>query len=185
MTTELSGEKYLTLSMVIPLIRGPKFTLGNIKPKTNPRQSLKTALSNSVSRRLGSLEGDKTSSKSTFIDPRLKKTAFGLMENANKVQKWIEEELCAMISENTNEDLINNVTIQHDDTSIQEQTSSLWKHFDTKVAQVKTTATPSIMVTLMMHQCLEVLHLERTKNPLKFWKKYKQTFPELYKISLK
>lgn len=77
----------------------------------------------------------------------MKKTAFGLEENANQVQKWIEEELCAMLSENKNEDLINNITISHDDTSIQDQTSSLWKHFDTKVAQVKTTATPSVMVT--------------------------------------
>lgn len=115
----------------------------------------------------------------------MKKTAFGLEENANQVQKWIEEELCAMLSENKNEDLINNVTISHDDTSIQDQTSSLWKHFDTKVAQVKTTATPSVMVTLMMRQYLEMPHLERTKHPLEFWKKYKQTFPELYEISLK
>lgn len=107
------------------------------------------------------------------------------MENANKVQKWIEEELCAMISENTNEDQINNVTIPYDDTSIQDQTSSLWKYFDTKLAQVKTTATPSVMVTLMMRQYLEMPHLERTKNPLEFWKKYKLTFPDLYKISMK
>jgi len=61
----------------------------------------------------------------------------------------------------------------------------LWKHFDTKVAQVKTTATPSVMVTLMMHQYLETPHLERTRNTLEFRKKYKQKFPELYKISLK
>lgn len=133
---------------------------------------------------MGSLEGDKTSSKSTFIDPRLKKTAFGFMENANKVQKLIEEELCAMVSEN-NKDLINNVTIPYGNTSIQDQTSSLWKHFDTKLAQVKTTATPSVMVTLMMRQYLEMPHLERTKNPLEFWKKYKLTFPQLYKISMK
>lgn len=44
MTTELSGEKYQTLSMVIPLIRGLQFTLGNIKLKTNSGQLLKTAL---------------------------------------------------------------------------------------------------------------------------------------------
>jgi len=165
MTTELSGEKYPTLSMVIPLIRGLQFTLGNIKPKTDSGQLLKTALSNSISRRFGSFEGDKTSSKSTFIDLRLKKTAFGLIENADRVQKWIEEELGTMISENTN-DLINNETIPCDDTSIQDLSRSLWQHFDTKLAQVKTTATPSVMVTLMMRQYLEIPHMEKTKNPL-------------------
>lgn len=89
-----------------------------------------------------------------------------------------------MISENTN-DLINNVTIPCDDTSIQDQSSSLWQHFDTKLVQVKTTATPSVMVTLVMRQYLEMPHLERTKNPLEFWKKYKLTILELYKISIK
>ncbi|CAI6373848.1 unnamed protein product [Macrosiphum euphorbiae] len=56
MTTVLSGEKYPTLSMVIPLIRGLQFTIGNIKPKTNSGRLLKTSLSNSVSRCLGSLQ---------------------------------------------------------------------------------------------------------------------------------
>ncbi|KAF0702725.1 zinc finger BED domain-containing protein 1-like [Aphis craccivora] len=37
----------------------------------------------------------------------------------------------------------------------------------------------------MMRQYLEMPHLERIKHPLEFWKKYKQTFPELYKINLK
>jgi len=40
--------------------------------KTATGQTLKTTLLNAVSRRLGSLEGNKIVTKSTFIDPRLK-----------------------------------------------------------------------------------------------------------------
>jgi hypothetical protein len=34
LTTELSGEKYTTMSMIIPLIRGLQLALNNIKPIT-------------------------------------------------------------------------------------------------------------------------------------------------------
>jgi len=46
---------------------------------------------------LGNLERDKIVAKSTFLDPRLKKTAFGLQENADNAHKWICEELTNMI----------------------------------------------------------------------------------------
>lgn len=48
--------------------------------------------------------------------------------------------------------------------------------------QVKTTLTPGVTVTLMLCQYLEMLHLEKTKNPLEFWNQHKQTFPELYNL---
>jgi len=102
MTTELSGQTYPTLSMVIPLLRGLQYTIGKRTPKTAIGQILKTTLLNAVSRRLGSLEGNKIVAKSTFIDPRFKKTAFGLTENASNVQKWICDELCAITSEPDN-----------------------------------------------------------------------------------
>ena len=37
----------------------------------------------------------------------------------------------------------------------------------------------------MLRQYLEIPHLERTKSPLIFWQQYKQTFPEMYKLSIK
>jgi len=51
----------------------------------------------------------------------------------------------------------------------QEQSSSLWQQFYSKLAQAKTTITPSVMITLMLRQYLEIPHLERTKNLLIFW----------------
>jgi len=48
---------------------------------------------NVVGRRLGNLEKDKIVAKSTLSNPRLKKTAFGLQENADNAHKCICEEL--------------------------------------------------------------------------------------------
>lgn len=74
---------------------------------------------------MGILEKNKIVAKATFLDPRFKKTAFGLLENASNAQKWVSEELKMMISTTEMENEINT-------------TESLWKHFDNKVAQVKT-----------------------------------------------
>lgn len=113
----------------------------------------------------------------------LKKNAFGLTENASNVQKWICDELCAITSEPDN---LNTTTASANiNAHKQEQSNSLWQQFDSKVLQVKTTITPSVMSTLMLRQYLDIPHLERTKNPLEYWQQYKQTFPEMYKLSLK
>jgi hypothetical protein len=91
MTTELSGENYPTLSLVIPLIRGLQHTVRNKRPETDAGILLKNSLVAIVTRPLGSLEKDKIVSKSTLLDPKFKKTAFGLTDNADNAKKWLVE----------------------------------------------------------------------------------------------
>jgi hypothetical protein len=62
LTTELSGEKYTTMSMIIPLIRGLQLALNNIKPITPIGKKLQQDLRNTISRRFSSLEVSKISS---------------------------------------------------------------------------------------------------------------------------
>ncbi|CAH1958581.1 unnamed protein product [Acanthoscelides obtectus] len=65
-----TGEKYLTMSSVIPLVRGLQFTLKNMNPETEVGVWLRSKLLDTVSRRLGVLESNKIVAKSTFLDPR-------------------------------------------------------------------------------------------------------------------
>lgn len=99
--------------------------------QTATGQILKTTLLNAVSRRLGSLEGNKIIAKSTLIDPRFKKTAFGPTENASNVQKWICDELGAITSE---PDHLNTTTASADiNAHEQKQSNSLRQQFDSKL----------------------------------------------------
>lgn len=183
MTLELSGEKYPTLSLVIPLIRGLQFMVKNIKPETDAGILLQNSLLDIVTRRLEILEKNKIVAKSTFLDPRFKKTAFGLVDNAENTQKWIIEELTSIICLN-NEDY-NNITETSAPATLTESSNSLWEHFDTKLSEVRSVINPEVNATLIVRQYNEISHLQRGKNCLDFWKQHKHTFPELYKLQLK
>ncbi|KAL4126619.1 hypothetical protein QTP88_010831 [Uroleucon formosanum] len=87
MTAELSGENYVTISSIIPLIRGLQHIFKNVPIENTIGEAFKNILIDVVSRRLGNLETNKIVAKAIFLDPRFKKTAFGLLENANNAQK--------------------------------------------------------------------------------------------------
>lgn len=177
MTVELSGEHYPTLSIVIPLIRGLQYTLRNKTTTTAAGTLLKKTAIDVLVRRLGILESNKIVAKATFLDPRFKKTGFGLVDNANNTEKWITDEINS-IMRNTQENETSNMPINR-------EPSLLWEHFDSKVSQIRTTLSTGISASLLIRQYLEMPYLNRTKNPLDFWKQHKNTFPELYSLQLK
>ncbi|CAH0561740.1 unnamed protein product [Brassicogethes aeneus] len=98
LTTILSGEKYPSLSLNIPLIRGSQYTLKNFIHQTDVGEKLKQTLLETVKRRLGGFESNKIVAKACFLDPRFKKIAFGSEDNANNKQKCVVEEMTQLIS---------------------------------------------------------------------------------------
>ncbi|XP_072400487.1 E3 SUMO-protein ligase ZBED1-like [Diabrotica undecimpunctata] len=83
MTEEMSGQKYPTLSMVIPLLRSIQHALRSINTYTDVGLLLKTQLIEVISERFTGWEVNKIVAKSTFLDPRFMNTSFGLAENAD------------------------------------------------------------------------------------------------------
>jgi hypothetical protein len=69
--------------------------------------------------------------------------------------------------------------------SINVESNVLWKQFDTKVSQIRSTLSTGITASLIIRQYLEMPYLNRKQSPLDFWKKNKNTFPELYMLQMK
>jgi len=67
---------------------------------------------------------NKIVAKATFLDPRFKKTAFELLENANNVQKWISDELTPIICANNDIDNTEVNRIQSTTTASTSNTSN-------------------------------------------------------------
>ncbi|CAG9840694.1 unnamed protein product [Diabrotica balteata] len=98
MTAEVSGEKYPTMSIIIPLIPGLQLAIKSVSTITVSGLLLQKTLMDTITQRLSGFETNKISSKATFLDPRFKKYAFGNEDNANGAQNWITEELKNLIN---------------------------------------------------------------------------------------
>ncbi|CAG9829823.1 unnamed protein product [Diabrotica balteata] len=182
-TTIVSSERYPTMSLIVPLIRGLQYALVNIHTETEVGQTLKTTLLDVVSRRLGHLEKNKIVAKATFLDPRFKKVVFGSEENSTNAQTWVTEELNQRIAERK--------AVSDQEVSPQPQHSSdveeisIWTQFDKKMAEKKICSTPTSIGILMIRQYLELPAVDRKNNPLNFWVKHKEVLPELYDLAIK
>ncbi|XP_071051249.1 E3 SUMO-protein ligase ZBED1-like [Onthophagus taurus] len=188
MTSELSGEKYITLSIIIPLIRGVQHAVENAQPITSTGKVLQTNFHDILLRRLGYVESSKICAKATLLDPRLKILAFDKVINGNQALKWITQEV---------EDLIVTIT-QHLETpnseipctqgradSSENQASLLWEHFDIKAKQEFSASTPTHSAEAQIKQYLDLPLVDRKLNPLDFWESKKEMFPQLYKLANK
>ncbi|CAG4945808.1 unnamed protein product [Parnassius apollo] len=72
-TVILSGEKYPSLSSVIPHVLGLRKAIESKTPVTELAKNLKGGLSAVIEKRLAVYETNRTASKATFLDARFKK----------------------------------------------------------------------------------------------------------------
>lgn len=186
-TVELSGQKYVTMSSVIPVIRGLQHVLRNLNPQTPVAKTLRDSLLESVTKRLEILETNKMSAKSTFLDPRFRKTGFGLETNAKNAQQWVSEELATLLDEKTtNHSLTPTNEVRSSLAASSEMnTPSIWDFFDSKAAEVETQATPLSSAMVIIKQYLDLPLIPRNKNPFDFWETYRTVFPELFELATK
>ncbi|XP_061378315.1 zinc finger BED domain-containing protein 4-like [Danaus plexippus] len=184
-TEELSAEQYLTMSKIVPLVRGLQNKLRILPIMTPIGTELKAHLLDVITRRLSGLEGTKLVAKATFLDPRFKKPGFSNVENADRAQEWITEEMAALISktqENLNRNTSNNIS-----SLVLEATDEddPWLHFDQKAMNLVSSSRPSSSAVIMVKQYVESPLLPRKENPLLSWETHEKIFPELAKLAMK
>lgn len=180
LTVILSGEKYVSLSSVIPLIFGLQNAINTKTPETSHGKFLQRSLANEVEKRLGVYETNRTAAKATFLDPRLKKKAFGSELNANNAQMSIINELKDYMSIENSNQVVESITTE----SIYVE-DEIWGAIDKKILQNNTQLNPYSTAALTIKQYIELPYLDRKMDPLLFWEEKKQLFPALYKLALK
>uniref|UniRef100_A0AAR5PTC4 BED-type domain-containing protein n=1 Tax=Dendroctonus ponderosae TaxID=77166 RepID=A0AAR5PTC4_DENPD len=186
-TEELASEKYVTMSKIVPLIKGLQFTLRLVSVDTFVGEQLKESLLDAISNRLGYLEVNKMVAKATILDPRFKTAGFGIDSNARTAQDWLTEEL-AIILENKTEDAPEVIELTEDMVETKPQIvdeGNLWLHFDQKVANASSVEEPNSMSAIMVKQYFETKLLPRKDDPLMYWKDHERFFPELANLAKK
>ncbi|CAH0730260.1 unnamed protein product, partial [Brenthis ino] len=183
LTTILSGEKYPTLSSVIPLIRNVQFALLKKTISTSVGQDHMTSLMETIDRRLGVLETNKTVAKSTFLDPRFKKIGFGSETNAEKASQWIIDEIetTKTRTDETSTELQCSTSTSQNPQQENNNKNDLWEYFDTKISERTSRHTPLASAIITMKQYNDEQYLDRKGDPIAYWEKRKLIMPVLYK----
>jgi hypothetical protein len=100
-TEKISGEKYVTESLIIPVIRGIHLKLNDIETKrlmnTDIGKLMFQTLKTSVIQRLNHFETRKAAMLATLLDPRIKKHGFRCQENASNANTELLHELNYLI----------------------------------------------------------------------------------------
>jgi len=128
--TEISGSKYLTCSIIIPIIHCMQASIKQVNPFTSIGEQFKKILLNEIEQRFHNFEQNMILAVSTIMDPRFKKIHFESALAATNVIAYINQHICA----NKTTNVTKVMKIIKDNTLVQE---NLWTFHDMLVAKNK------------------------------------------------
>lgn len=170
-TTDISGEQYVTISRIIPLISSIKDILSKSRPHTNLALDLVNRLTRNLSERFKDIERTKLFAYATLLDPRFKKILFS--SNSD----------CALMVSSLNSELTQVELSQKpvfDDVESDEP--AIWKIHSKKI---KSLSNPTAGMHSGLKHFLESDVISRKSDPLIFWKDNKSNWPQLHNLAIK
>ncbi|XP_046869003.1 zinc finger BED domain-containing protein 4-like isoform X1 [Drosophila willistoni] len=167
-TEKISGEKYVTVSMVIPLISLLLKKMQIAKVESADGILAQDSLHKQLEKRCKPLELNKVLVKSSFLDPRFKKMYISPI-GVQEATKDILQELITF----TEEKLIS------DDENSDDQGDSLEKAHNRSIVKVDGSENRELKMYLSLPQT------SWESNPIMFWSSYKAAMPGLSKLALR
>lgn len=167
MTTEISAEKYVTLSKEIIFIKIlNKFVSNCINITTLPTEihSMAQVLKDELSLRFDKIEENQLITQATLLDPRFKKHAFSSEINCKNAVEFLTTKAQSIL-------------LQSDEPSHQQITTStstinsssdsaLWKEFDETVVNLIGGSSSSVASIIEVDKYLNEPFIKRAENPL-------------------
>lgn len=192
-TKAVSGESYMTASIVIVLAQGLLNTCKKILTMEFNKRThiiIEKLIDNMENRDVWkNVDKSKTLCRCTFLDPRFKNIPFSnnptLSETTkNDVIEKISNIIYLERSNQTNygEDQDQPQYISVDTTS---NALSIWDTIDTSVAKLTPSGTSKSRAIIEVQRYLEDGMLNRNLDPLKWWKDHKYNYPFLHILAKK
>lgn len=186
-TKAVSGEDYLTASLVIVLTRGLNDVCEKYSEKNFNKMSKEVveSLKNGMKSRLGNVERSNTLSVCTFLDPRFKMYVFQNADAANNAKSLVSSlvsELLAEITPSTPSTSLISVEGGIPDTA-PKRDISVWDIIDETVAVQKPRFNTNVRAIMEIQRYLEDDVLQRERNPLDWWSENKHNYPYLSRVA--
>ena len=173
-TREVSADKYVSISKIIPLAR----SLQHLTSGTDKDITLVTELTAQLRRRFTNIESAHLLAISTLLDPRIKKLAFQDSGAVRQGEQWIIQEMAGLVPADSQPSV--------DDTqSTSTEKTGLWDLFDAKVAQSYTHRTGTSSATLEARKFFEEQIVPHKDDPLLWWRAHVDHYSLLSQLARK
>ncbi|KAG0718172.1 Zinc finger BED domain-containing protein 1 [Chionoecetes opilio] len=186
-TKEISGEKYVTASIVLPMVNclrtavaeGSSVSEGDVVPLTD----ISAELLQEIDKRLVILENNSLLASATVLDPRFKLLHFQVPINTGNILQWLSREMNSEVSSSSTPQR----TTAKDVSSRPSKDVPFWDLHDRMSRRSNTREMPATSTELHpeLKLYLTLPQEERTKCPLKFWSDRDKTFPTLSRLAFK
>ncbi|XP_031330565.1 zinc finger BED domain-containing protein 1-like [Photinus pyralis] len=181
-TKTVSGEGYLTASLVIPLANGLISVYKGFvdKPVAESEiiRNMLRRINKSLDERFGKLENSNTLSMATFLDPRFKSLAFKDKRYFDITKKNVISlvaEKIAQSKQSVSED--EPMSSACDDPTGSED--EIWADFDKEASECQPIGSAVSKAIIEVQRYLDCDRLDRKQDPLKWWKEHKYMLPHL------
>ncbi|XP_075999197.1 E3 SUMO-protein ligase ZBED1-like [Genypterus blacodes] len=183
-TVELSGEKWVSASKVIPMLKMLSHTT---QAKTdslmaNMARQLGANLVRRVIDRSLKAEAITVMTMPTLLDPRFKKLGFLSSTKLDDAIIRLKGNCAEIIRSSPS-----STPIQLPETAQSDQSSDnsdLWHLLDTTVGQSRQSSSATADATIEVDHYLSEVNLARHEDPLIYWNKQKHQYPHLYQLAL-
>lgn len=186
-TKELSAEKYVTISKIIPIIHCMEKQVDNYEPASDLMKNLKSHLKTEIEKRFGQMEYTHHLAISTVLDPRFKKIHFiDFLAAARAVQNIKTIGLSNNSNTNQNDGLASRLPVVST-TDAENTTTGIWSYHNSLVQEcnlINNDEFDSILAAEIT-QYLNGPLAKLSENPIEKWETMKFTFPNLYTIARK
>nr|XP_018912039.1 PREDICTED: zinc finger BED domain-containing protein 1 [Bemisia tabaci] len=185
-TTENSGEKYASGSLVIPTIWSLNAHLQATKPKLAPVMALKAKLIEEMDSRFKDVEHVRPLAISTILDPRFKRMHFESAIAISNALSVISNEL-KKIEEKKKKKPQQGEQVEEEVEAPTKKIKSLWIHHENKkIAEKENSGMVNLGgMPMQLRQYLDESVVDKDCNPLEEWEtKLKYKYPELYQIAV-
>ena len=168
-TKESSGENYVTLSKIIPMINSLKIELSNFSSTFECIIDVQNTLKQEINRRFGFIEYNTHAALASLLDPRFKNIHF---QDANACGRAIQK-----LKELIKSDILN-LSIESEAEQATKIEYDFWKYHKELAGNQKKRKTSKKGDELAIYLSSPVSSLK--SSPLEEWEDMKLVFPSLY-----
>lgn len=186
-TVIISSEKQVTLSSVIIITNGLGELYRELTKKSTFSALTRQVLENimkGIETRFKNMETSSSLLLSTFLDPRYKHIGFSADTTAERAKSLTIGALTALLDQQNNESPTSNSVSEHSQIqlAVEEPRNSIWRSFDRKASSFEPIGTKRSRAILEVQRYMEEPLLDRSKNPLEWWRTNSYNFPHLSKL---